>query len=181
YRVMLIDADMRQPCQHHVWGLTNAVGLSDVLVGQAQLEDAIGHGIEQLDILTAGVTPPNPLALLDSRRMTSLIRNFSEEYDFVIIDTPPLTLAADALTVSQMASGVLLVGRPRLVDRDSAKSAKELLERSGQRVLGMVINGISKTESTKYFYHAQRYFPVKNSPRRDRSQLPRRISSKSSS
>ncbi|MEB3885679.1 polysaccharide biosynthesis tyrosine autokinase [Lyngbya sp. CCY1209] len=181
YRVMLIDADMRQPCQHHVWGLTNAVGLSDVLVGQAQLEEAVNQGIEQLDVLTAGVTPPNPLALLDSRRMTSLIRNFSEEYDFVIVDTPPLTLAADALTLSQMASGVLLVARPRMVDRDSAKSAKELLERSGQRVLGMVINGISKTESTKYFYHAQRYFPLKTSSRRDRSQLPRRISSKSSS
>jgi capsular exopolysaccharide synthesis family protein len=161
YRVMLIDADMRQPSQHHLWGLTNAVGLSDILVGQAELSSVIRQGIERLDIIPAGVTPPNPLALLDSKRMTSLIRNFSEDYDFVIIDTPPLILAADALTLSQMASGVLLVARPRVLDRASANSAKEMLERSGQRVLGLVVNAISKNESAQYFYHAKRYFPTK--------------------
>lgn len=161
YRVMLIDADMRQPSQHHLWGLTNAVGLSEILVGQAELQSGICQGIERLDIIPAGVTPPNPLALLDSKRMTSLIRNFSENYDFVIIDTPPLILAADALTLSQMASGVLLVARPRVLDRASAKSAKEMLERSNQRVLGLVVNAISKNESSQYFYHAKRYFPTK--------------------
>ena len=161
YRVMLIDADMRQPSQHHLWGLTNAVGLSDILVGQAELSSVIRQGIERLDIIPSGVTPPNPLALLDSKRMTSLIRNFSEDYDFVIIDTPPLILAADALTLSQMASGVLLVARPRVLDRASANSAKEMLERSGQRVLGLVVNAISKNESAQYFYHAKRYFPTK--------------------
>lgn len=161
YRVMLIDADMRQPSQHHLWGLTNAVGLSDILVGQAELSSVIRQGIERLDIIPSGVTPPNPLALLDSKRMTSLIRNFSEDYDFVIIDTPPLILAADALTLSQMASGVLLVARPKVLDRSSANSAKEMLERSGQRVLGLVVNAISKNESAQYFYHAKRYFPTK--------------------
>ncbi|MGB3190020.1 MAG: polysaccharide biosynthesis tyrosine autokinase [Limnoraphis sp.] len=161
YRVMLIDADMRQPSQHHLWGLTNAVGLSDILVGQAELQSGICQGIERLDIIPSGVTPPNPLALLDSKRMISLIRNFSEDYDFVIIDTPPLILAADALTLSQMASGVLLVARPRVLDQGSAKSAKEMLERSGQRVLGLVVNAISKNESAQYFYHAKRYFPTK--------------------
>ncbi|NJK36300.1 MAG: polysaccharide biosynthesis tyrosine autokinase [Oscillatoriales cyanobacterium RM2_1_1] len=160
HRVMLIDADMRQPCQHHIWELTNAVGLSEILVGQAELEAAICPGIDHLSILPAGVTPPNPLALLDSKRMISLVRNFSEEYDFVIIDTPPLILAADALTLSQMAGGILLVARPRILDRDSAKRAQEMLQRSGQRVLGLVVNAINKNESAKYFYHAKRYFPV---------------------
>ncbi len=161
YRVMLIDADMRQPSQHHLWGLTNAVGLSDILVGQAELSSVIRQGIERLDIIPSGVTPPNPLALLDSKRMTSLIRNFSENYDFVIIDTPPLILAADSLMLSQIASGVLLVARPRVLDRASANSAKEMLERSSQRVLGLVVNAISKNESAQYFYHAKRYFPTK--------------------
>jgi Mrp family chromosome partitioning ATPase len=60
-----------------------------------------------------------------------------------------------------MASGVLLVARPRVLDRASANSAKEMLERSGQRVLGLVVNAISKNESAQYFYHAKRYFPTK--------------------
>ena len=179
YRVMLIDADMRQPSQHHFWGLTNAVGLSDVLVGQAEFKSAICQGIERLDIIPSGVTPPNPLALLDSKRMTSLIRNFSENYDFVIIDTPPLILAADALTLSQMASGILLVARPRVLDRASAKSAKEMLERSSQRVLGLAVNAISKNESSQYFYHAKRYFPSRKSNRQDKSQLTTQVSSHS--
>ncbi len=169
YRVLLIDADMRHPSQHHIWGLTNAVGLSDVLVGQAEVGTAISQGIEQPDILTAGVTPPNPLALLDSKRMQSLIRSFSETYDFVIIDTPPIIIAADALTLSQMTNGLLLVARPGTVDRDSAIVAQETLERSNQPVLGMVVNAINKNESTKYFHHAKRYFVSGKSNRRQSS------------
>jgi capsular exopolysaccharide synthesis family protein len=175
YRVLLIDADMRHPSQHHIWGLTNAVGLSDVLVGQAEAGTAISQGIEQPDILTAGVTPPNPLALLDSKRMQSLIRSFSETYDFVIIDTPPIIIAADALTLSQMTNGMLLVTRPGTVDRDSAMVAQETLERSNQQVLGMVVNAINKNESTKYFHHAKRYFVTGKSHRRSSSPLPTRL------
>ncbi|MGL5080089.1 MAG: GumC family protein [Microcoleaceae cyanobacterium] len=176
HRVLLVDADMRQPCQHHIWGLTNAVGLSDILVGQGELGTAVCQSIDYLDILPAGVTPPNPLALLDSKRMTSLVRNFSEEYDFVIIDTPPLILAADALTLSQMASGILLVARPRVLDRNSGKAAKEMLERSGQRVLGLVVNAIDKNESAKYFYHAKRYFPSgKLKKHHDSRKLPSKV------
>jgi capsular exopolysaccharide synthesis family protein len=172
YRVLLIDADMRHPCQHHIWGLTNAVGLSDVLVGQAEAATAISQGIEQPDILTAGVTPPNPLALLDSKRMQSLIRSFSESYDFVIIDTPPIIIAADALTLSQMTNGMLLVARPGTVDRDSALVAQETLERSNQQVLGMVVNAINKNESMKYFHHAKRYFVTEKTHRRSASPIP---------
>ena len=175
YRVLLIDADMRHPCQHHIWGLTNAVGLSEVLVGQADVGTAICQGIEQPDILTAGVTPPNPLALLDSKRMMSLMRSFTETYDFVIIDTPPILLAADALTLSQMTDGLLMVARPTIVDRDSALMAKETLERSNQTVLGMVVNAINKQESTKYFHHAKRYFVGGRSSRRRPSPIPTRL------
>ncbi|MGB3533503.1 MAG: polysaccharide biosynthesis tyrosine autokinase [Microcoleaceae cyanobacterium] len=175
YRVLLIDADMRHPSQHHIWGLTNAVGLSDVLVGQADAETAISRSIEQPDILTAGVTPPNPLALLDSKRMQSLIRSFSEIYDFVIVDTPPIIIAADALTLSQMSQGMLLVARPGTVDRDSAMVAKETLERSNQMVLGMVVNAINKNESMKYFHHAKRYFVSEKSNHRSVPPVPTQL------
>jgi len=81
-----MDADMRHPLQHHIWELTNAAGLSDVIVGQAEFNSAVKEVIPKLDVLSAGVMPPNPMALLDSKRMASLIDNFSEQYDFVIID-----------------------------------------------------------------------------------------------
>ncbi|MBE8987312.1 GumC family protein [Nostoc sp. LEGE 12450] len=168
-QVLLIDADMRVPSQHHLWQISNALGLSEVLVGQAEFDVAVAKVMDNLDVLTAGVRPPNPLALLDSKRMASLIENFSSQYkyDFVIIDAPPLLLAADALTVSQMTDGILLVARPGVIDSNSANAAQEMLERSNYNVLGLVVNGIiDKNESSGYLYHNHEYFkpmePIKN-------------------
>jgi len=141
-KVLLIDADMRVPSQHLLWQLKKAAGLSEVLVGQAPFNKTACQVMDNLDVLPAGFRPPNPLALLDSRRMASLlVENFSSQYDFVIIDAPPLLLAADALTLSQMADGILLVARPGIIDSKSADAAQELLERSGNNILGLVVNG----------------------------------------
>jgi capsular exopolysaccharide synthesis family protein len=155
-RVLLVDADLRHPIQHHIWELTNAGGLSDVLVGQADFEAVVTEVMDKLHVLSCGVIPPNPLALLDSKRMASLIEYFSKTYDFVIIDAPPLILAADALTLGKMTDGVLLVARPGVVESTSTAAAKEALERSGQNVLGLVVNGvILENESDSYFYYAK--------------------------
>ncbi len=158
-QVLLIDADMRVPSQHYLWQLTNAAGLSEVLVGQAEFKTGVCKVMDNLDVLTAGVKPPNPLALLDSKRMASLIENFADQYDFVIIDAPPLLLAADALTLSHMTDGILLVARPGVIDSSSASAAKEMLESSDHNILGLLVNGIiEKNESNNYFYHPKEYF-----------------------
>ena len=164
-QVLLIDADLRHPLQHHIWELTNASGLSDVLVGQADFKTVATKVVDNLDVLCSGMIPPNPLTLLDSKRMASLMEYFSKHYDFVILDAPPLVLAADALTLGKMTDGVLLVARPGVVDSNSASAAKESLERSGQSVLGLVVNGvIVENESDSYFYYAKEYFTGENSP-----------------
>lgn len=158
-RVLLVDADMRHPSQHHIWELTNSVGLSNILVGEAELNAALQEVMPGLDVLTAGVIPPNPVALLDSKRMASLIETFSKKYDFVIVDTPPLAGIADAPILGKMADGILLVVRPRVVDSAKAKAAKEFLARSGQNVLGLVANGvIVKNEPDSYFYYTKEQY-----------------------
>ncbi|MDJ0734035.1 MAG: polysaccharide biosynthesis tyrosine autokinase [Nostocaceae cyanobacterium] len=156
-RVLLIDADLRNPSQHHLWELSNVEGLSNVLVGQSEFSPVTSPDIEYLEILTAGVIPPNPLALLDSQRMASLIKSASSKYNFVIIDAPSLILTADALTLGQMSDGILLVGQPGIVDRNSAAMAKEMLERSEQNILGLVINGINKSDFLNSLYYAKWY------------------------
>lgn len=171
-RVLLVDADMRHPSQHHIWELTNEVGLSNVIVGQAELKMAVKEVMPNLNVLTAGVTPPNPVALLDSERMASLIEHFSENYDFVIIDTPPLVLAADALILGKMTDGTLLVTRPGIVDISSATSARESLERTQLNVLGLVVNGvIPENESDSYFYYAKEYYAEYASEMRGKSHV----------
>lgn len=158
-RVLLIDADLRHPMQHHVWDLANAAGLSDVIVNQAEFSMAVREVMDNLDVLPSGVIPPNPLTLLDSKRMASLIEQFSKTYDFVILDSPPLVLTADSLSLSKMTDGILLVARPGILDRVSAAAAQEFLAQSGQKVLGLVINGVRvENEPDSYFHQAKAYY-----------------------
>lgn len=152
-QVLLVDADLHQPVQHQIWELTNSQGLSNLIVGQSEINHAVKKVMANLDVLTAGVVPPSPASLLDSKRMASLIQNFGSSYDFVIIDAPSLNVAADAATLGQMADGVLLVVRPGVVDSVNAALAAEILEKSGQNVLGQVINAvIPQNESHSYYY-----------------------------
>ncbi|RAM51866.1 MAG: lipopolysaccharide biosynthesis protein [Hapalosiphonaceae cyanobacterium JJU2] len=154
-RVLLVDADMRKPTQHHLWSLINSVGLSHLLVGQAVFSEAVHKVTEFLSVLTAGVIPPNPLALIDSEGMTSLVDVFAENYDYVIFDTPPLVGIADAAVLGKMADGILLVTRPGVLDSPSAGAAKSLLERSEANVLGIIANAVNvKQEPNSYFYYS---------------------------
>ena len=162
-KVLLVDADLYSPLQHHIWDVPNQVGLSNVLVGEVDLKVAIKEVMSNLSVLTAGVMPPSPAALLDSRRMAALIENCTASYDFVIVDAPSLRVAADAPVLGRMADGVLLVVRPGVVDSVSATSAKEVLKQSGQNVLGLVVNGVVPArEPHSYYYFAKEYYAEKN-------------------
>ena len=156
-RVLLVDADMRRPRQHTVWGIHNLMGLSNVLVGQSKLQDTLQKALTTLDVLPGGKMPPSPLKLLESQRMSSLIEEAKEEYDFVIIDTPPLVAFADGLMLSKLADGILLVVRPGVVDSDTVKVVKNRLEQSGQQVLGMVVNGVTPKNGSAYYYNKRYY------------------------
>ena len=152
-RVLLVDADMRRPKQHHRWGVANTVGLSNMLMGEAELNQGIQEVMPGLDVLTAGGIPPNPVALIDSQPMKTLIETFSKSYDFVIFDTPPLAGMADTTILGRIADGILMVVRPGVVDYASAKAAMEMLRRTEQNVLGIVANGVNlKNEPDGYFY-----------------------------
>lgn len=152
-QVLLVDADMHRPIQHRIWDLSNEVGLSNTIVEQTQLQTTAKDVRPNLSILTSGVVPPNSLALLDSQRMSALVKQASSHYDVVIIDTPPLRGASDALILGKMADGILLVVRPEWVDQGSAALAKGLLEQTGQTVLGLVANGvIAGNEPHSHYY-----------------------------
>ncbi|MDB9303317.1 polysaccharide biosynthesis tyrosine autokinase [Nodularia spumigena CS-591/12] len=159
-RVLLIDADMRRPRQQEVWQVRNLMGLSNILAGQTDLTQSSQEALVNLDLLTAGTIPPNPAALLDSQRMHELVQQASQDYDCVIIDTPPLTFIADASIIGKMADGILLVARPGVVNSDAIRTTKALLENSRLSVLGMVVNAISGDSG--YYYNNYNYYHSKN-------------------
>ncbi len=159
HRVLLIDADMRLPIQHHLWKLNRSKGLSEVVTGKAEFKVAAWKVMDHLDVLTAGEKPPNPLACIESKRMASLIEAAKNKYDFVIIEAPPVLVAADALTLGRMSDGILLVSRPGIIDVNRARTARDTIAISRCNILGLIVNGIvEKNEFSSYFDYAKQYF-----------------------
>jgi polysaccharide biosynthesis transport protein len=148
---------MRRPSQQEIWELSNMTGLSNIIVGQGSLKNSVTESLVTLDVLTSGTTPPNPLVLLESLQMDSLIAEASTDYDFIIIDAPPLTAVSDGLILGKKADGMLLVVRPGIANTDSLDAAKNLLDQSGQRVLGMVVNGVTGQSSYGSYYASDYY------------------------
>lgn len=167
-RVLLVDADMRCPTQHTTWGLTNSAGLTNLIVDRVALDEAVQEVMPNLWVLTSGDIPPNPIALFDSQRLSTLVNEFRDCYDVVLFDTPPLTGIADAAVLGKMVDGLLLVVRLGVVDSKSAVAVREFLLKSNQNVLGMVINGIdSKSESDTRFYYNASYRSKRLQPSTD--------------
>ena len=159
-RVLLIDGDMRHPRQQEIWNLSNETGLSNILVGQADLRGSTEEILINLDILTVGTIPPNPAALIDSQRMVALMSESAQSYDYVIIDTPALNLFADGLMLGKLADGVLVVVSPGVVDTTMAQNTKTMIEQARSRVLGMVINGVDIGKDYGK-YQIQKSYPEK--------------------
>ncbi len=152
-RVFLVDADMRKPSQHQIWRQGNYEGLSNVLSGQSNHKAATTEVHPNLFLMTAGVVPPNPVVLIDSVQMTSLITEWSNTYDLVIIDAPPLTVAADAAILGMQAGGLVFVLRPGVADKESVEYAQEILTQSKLKVLGMVLNAVDLDKQSRYNHY----------------------------
>jgi polysaccharide biosynthesis transport protein len=152
-KVLLIDADMRCPSQHKIWNVRNDVGLSYLLTEQHDLDIAVKIVSDNVSVLTAGAPPPNPAVLLNSQQMSLLLEEVSSYYDWVIIDTPALNVAADLLVLGHKTDGILFVACPEVVDIINAYSAREHLEQSGQDVLGLIINGAALEREPRGSYY----------------------------
>jgi polysaccharide biosynthesis transport protein len=149
-RVLLVDADMRKPSQHMIWRQGNQEGLSNVLTGQCSEHSAIVEVHPNVFLMTAGVIPPNPIVLIDSAQMSDSIERWSNDYDLVIIDAPPLTVAADAAMIGSQVAGLLFVLRPNVADKESVQYAGEIIGQSKLKVLGMVLNGVNLDKQARY-------------------------------
>lgn len=141
HSVLLIEADLRRPAASDLLGLERGVGLSTVLSGQVDLDDAIQRwGSGDLSVLPSGLIPPNPSELLGSVRMTELLKQVRSQFDFVLIDTPPLLPVTDAAVIAASADGVLLVFRHGKTRRAQLLEAMRALTAVHARVLGTVLN-----------------------------------------
>ena len=152
-RVALLDADLRRPSVAEYMGLEGAVGLTTVLIGQAELADVIQPwGDGSLHVLPSGQIPPNPSELLGSRPMEDLLAVLTSRYDIVLIDTPPLLPVTDAAILAKLAGGALVVIGADRLHRQQLGQALGSLETVGARVLGLVLNRLAHKQAGGYSY-----------------------------
>jgi capsular exopolysaccharide synthesis family protein len=156
-RTILVDADLRKPTAHFTFGLTNRTGLSHVLSGQADLREVVKESrIPGLDVMTSGPIPPNPSELLGSSRMDALLDQLREQYDIVLIDTPPVLAVADAQVVSSKSDGVLLVVNARTGKRQHAIKARNALQFVQARIVGIALNQTAHRDAGPYYEYVDR-------------------------
>ena len=155
--ILLIDADFRRPTQHKLFGLSNEVGLSSVVTGEAEPDVATQTTeVPNLYLMSCGPRPHNPSELLTSPQFADLLEVFREQYDFVIIDTPPVLAVTDPGIVSARVDGVIMALRIRKNGRPSAVRARKVLHDLDANMLGIVVNGIDHRSGSYGYYSSYR-------------------------
>ena len=154
-KVLLIDADLRRPAMARLLNEQAVPGLSNVLAGLCEVEEAVRKNLyPNLDFLFSGDIPPNPSELLGSERMSKLVEEMSEKYDYILVDTPPVNVVSDTCVVANLLDGVLLLVRHNRARKDEVKRAVSRLQLTGVKLLGFVLNGVSgKNKSYNYYYY----------------------------
>lgn len=151
-KVLLIDADLRNPSISKMFDTSNSQGLMDILLGKRNIQDCIKKTKqENLYILTGGVIPPNPSEVLASQKMSEFIKSIRSEYDYIFIDAPPVGIVSDAAIISSYSDGVIFVVGSNEVDKNLAKLAKERLDSVNANILGVILNKFKADINNEYY------------------------------
>ncbi|ADO82167.1 CpsD/CapB family tyrosine-protein kinase [Ilyobacter polytropus] len=164
-KVLLLDCDLRRPRAHSTFGVEGRHGLSEVLMGERNVEELIVKEVEKnLDLLPTKPMEQNVTELLQSKKMESLVEEVQEKYDLVVIDTAPLMVATDAAILSKISDGVIFVNGYDMVSKKELLYAKEILSSAGANIYGMVVNKIDNSgygygyKSHGYYNNNYRYY-----------------------
>lgn len=161
-KVLLIDCDIRKPVQHKIFKVSNKMGVSNLMKDIEELnvdnesyfkkfKDNTSEG--KLYVLTSGKSVPNPAELLSSEKFKNMIDLFRKNFDFIIIDCPPLNAVSDAIPVSRVADGTIFVTSARDTNKKDAKNALTVLKRNGANVLGCVLTKVDMQMRSYYNYY----------------------------
>ena len=151
-KTILVDADLRQPKQHEIWGVNGGRGLSGMMLDDAAIADppVLDSEVDNLLIVTAGDLPPNPADLLSGKRMDAIIAALKERSDYVLFDSPPILAATDAALLGIKLDGALLAIRAGDTRRDHTAQARQALERVHVRIVGAVLTNAPRENRIAY-------------------------------
>lgn len=151
-RTLVVDCDLRKPRIHQLFGIRNLEGMVNVLVGERSLEEvARDAAVPDLKVITSGPIPPNPTELLGSRRFSELLDHARRDFDYLLLDTPPVERVSDATILAGQVDGTLLVFNARNTRKAAVRLSMHSLQSVGANVLGTVMNSV-KTGKGDYYY-----------------------------
>ena len=156
-KILLVDCDMRRGTQHKQFGVSNVLGLSDLLIDRsADYSKYIKNtSIENLDVITSGTVPPNPSELLSSQSFDKFVDEMKQEYDMIFFDLPPVTVVSDAQIVASKVDKTVIVTRIKVTPLEDLQKTKRMLENVNASIAGVVVNGVKmagKKYYGKYYY-----------------------------
>jgi len=158
--VILVDSDMRKPRIHKIFGLSNERGLSTYLTGTDQLEQTIVpiESVPHLSVMTCGPLPPNPAELLSSTIMQEMVAQLRPRFTHILLDSPPIIHVTDAVILSSLSDGVILVAQGGVTTREALKRARKILHHVNGKLLGIVLNNVDVRSSDYSYYYGGRYY-----------------------
>lgn len=151
--VLLIDLDLRKPAVHKQFKISNSSGITDLLLNKDDYKNYIKNVYPGLDIITSGRIPGNPSELVNSKSIKDIIKVLSELYDYIFIDTPPVALVSDPLTIATYCDAVVLTIAYSETERDVAKRSVDSLMQVNANIIGTILNKVPITKQNKYYYN----------------------------
>ena len=155
-KVILVDCDLRRPSLHKKFKVSNLAGLSDVMIGKSDLSKVMHRYNKNLVLLTSGKIPPNPSEMLSSKAMENLLEKLRENFDYVILDTPPVQAVTDSQILSTKADGTILVVRAERTKKESVHNAINLLKKVNANIIGTVLNGTDLSRNKYQYYYGEK-------------------------
>jgi len=151
-KILLIDLDLRKPAVHKQFNLSNRHGLTDLLLNKDDFNTYLNNIYPGLDVITSGKIPANPTEIINSNAIKELLNRLSDYYDYIFLDTPPVALVSDPLTIASFSDAVILTVAYSETERDAIKKSVDSLKQVNANIIGTILNKIPLSKHNKYYY-----------------------------
>ncbi len=151
-KILIIDLDLRKPALHKQFKISNKLGITDLLINKDDYKNYINNVYPGLDIITSGKVPSNPSEIVNSKAIRDIIEEISSDYDYIFLDTPPIVLVSDPLTIATFSDAVIITIAYSETEKDVARKTIDSLRRVNANIIGTVLNKVPITNHNKYYY-----------------------------
>lgn len=151
--VLLIDLDLRKPAIHKHFNISNRIGLTDLLLYKDNYKKYLNHISPGLDVITSGKVPSNISEILNSKAIKDMLKEVSYDYDYIFLDTPPIVLVSDPITIATYTDAVILTIAYSETEKEIAKKSVDSLRQINANIIGIILNKVPVTKQNKYYYN----------------------------